>query len=107
MTQPALVVFDRKPYAHSSRCVHCGRPASQHDFLPSRLGRCPASAGAAGKTFATMNLPQGKTCGDCVHIPRCNAIYGHMASDERCDWYPSRFLTREDLEKRNAVEAEK
>jgi hypothetical protein len=41
-----------------------------------------------------MNLPQDKTCGDCVHIRRCNAIFGHMASDEQCDWYPSKFRER-------------
>ena len=38
-----------------------------------------------------MNLPGDKRCGDCVHIRRCNAIFGHMATDERCDWYPSKF----------------
>ncbi len=90
MTPPALVVFDRKPYAHSERCI-CGYPKAKHvgDALV-----CP-SANSKAVTFGNMNLPQGKTCGDCVHIPRCNAIYGHMASDEQCDWYPSRFRERE------------
>ncbi len=86
MTPPALVVFDRKPYAHSDRCVTCAWPKTTHD-----RGAQPLYC----REFASMNLPQGKTCGDCVHIPRCNAIYGHMASDERCDWYPSRFRERE------------
>lgn len=40
---------------------------------------------------ASMNLPAGKTCGDCVHIARCAAIFGHQANDEVCDWSPSRF----------------
>lgn len=38
-----------------------------------------------------MNLPDGKTCGDCVHFRRCNGMYGHIAADETCDWAPSRF----------------
>ncbi len=38
-----------------------------------------------------MNLPEGKTCGDCVHFRRCNGLYGHIAADEVCDWAPSRF----------------
>lgn len=45
----------------------------------------------ATHTEAGMHLPAGKTCADCHHFPRCNAIYGHIAADEVCDWYPSRF----------------
>lgn len=39
-----------------------------------------------------MNLPDGKTCGDCGHFRRCNLIFGHVAGDEVCDWAPSRFV---------------
>jgi hypothetical protein len=39
----------------------------------------------------SINLPQGRTCGDCAHFKRCSAIYGHIAADEVCDWAPSRF----------------
>jgi len=38
-----------------------------------------------------MNLPENKTCSDCYHFRRCNAIFGHIAKDEVCDWSPSRF----------------
>lgn len=38
-----------------------------------------------------MDLPEGKTCGDCVHCRRCTLIYGHIPADEVCDWFPSRF----------------
>lgn len=38
-----------------------------------------------------MNLPEGKTCGDCVHCRRCTAMFGHIPADESCDWSPSRF----------------
>jgi len=38
-----------------------------------------------------MTLPEGKTCGDCFHGPRCFAIFGHKASDTFCDWFPRKF----------------
>jgi hypothetical protein len=38
-----------------------------------------------------MNLPEGKTCGDCVHCRRCTMMFGHIPADESCDWSPSRF----------------
>lgn len=41
-----------------------------------------------------MDLPAGKTCGDCVHCGRCTAIFGHIPADEACDWSPSRFRQR-------------
>lgn len=44
-----------------------------------------------------MSLPEGKSCGDCQHFPRCNAMYGHIALDEVCDWSPSRFVPVERL----------
>lgn len=28
-----------------------------------------------------MNLPEGKTCGDCVHTHRCKAMFGHVETD--------------------------
>ena len=38
-----------------------------------------------------MDLPRGKTCSDCVNFDRCGSIYGLIAEDAVCDWYPSRF----------------
>ena len=38
-----------------------------------------------------MNLPEGKTCADCVHCRRCTLMFGHIPEDEVCDWSPSRF----------------
>lgn len=38
-----------------------------------------------------MDLPEGKTCADCVHCERCTKIFGHIPEDEACDWSPSRF----------------
>lgn len=44
-----------------------------------------------GRTGDDMDLPEGKTCGDCVHCRRCTAMFGHIPTDESCDWRPSRF----------------
>jgi len=41
-----------------------------------------------------MDLPDGKTCGDCVHIERCKAIFGHIEADKYCDWFPIRFYLK-------------
>ena len=38
-----------------------------------------------------MRLPRGVSCGDCVHIRRCKAMFGHVETDTDCDWSPSRF----------------
>jgi hypothetical protein len=38
-----------------------------------------------------MRLPIGVTCGDCVHIYRCKAMFGHVETDTYCDWSPSLF----------------
>lgn len=40
---------------------------------------------------AAMRLPPGKTCGDCAHVRRCVAMFGHVPADTACDFYPSRF----------------
>ena len=39
-----------------------------------------------------MRLPVGTTCGDCRHIGRCKAMFGHVETDTYCDWSPSRFV---------------
>lgn len=39
-----------------------------------------------------MRLPPGTTCGDCRHIGRCKAMFGHVETDTYCDWSPSRFV---------------
>jgi hypothetical protein len=38
-----------------------------------------------------MSLPEGKTCGNCVHLHRCKWLCGHIPEDEVCDFYPIRF----------------
>lgn len=82
----------REPYRHSSRCVNCGYPKDRH-----HEGLCPGSGGSKNKNqmFSTMNLPEGKTCADCVHTARCVAIFGHIPEDETCDWLPIRYQERQ------------
>jgi hypothetical protein len=39
-----------------------------------------------------MRLPPSVTCGDCVHISRCAALFGASLADTQCDFFPRRFL---------------
>jgi len=60
------------------------------------MGCCADRKYGKGCTTETcMVLPQGTTCGDCVHIARCKAIYGHVEQDTYCDWFPRRFRKRQ------------
>lgn len=74
---------ERKPSPRSGRCVQCGRPRDQH----SEAGACPDGL----SQYATMSLPEGITCGDCVHVPRCCCIFGQLPEDEICQFFPIRF----------------
>jgi orotidine-5'-phosphate decarboxylase len=38
-----------------------------------------------------MDLPKGKTCGDCIHTSKCVEMFGHAKIDTYCDWFPRRF----------------
>lgn len=69
-------------------CVHCGASKERHEGADLL---CVGSAGRIGRKFASLDLPDGKTCGDCAHIARCEAIFGHTATDTYCDFYPLRF----------------
>jgi hypothetical protein len=51
------------------RCVKCGLPQDAH-----REG---------GHVFASMDLPEGRTCSD---------LLGDVAKNTSCDWYPIRFV---------------
>lgn len=40
----------------------------------------------------SMRLPEGKTCGDCKHIRRCELFgYTDDRANTTCDFAPSRF----------------
>jgi len=50
--------------------------------------------GARTPEDKAMELPEGKTCGDCVHCRPCTLMFGHIPEDEVCYWYPSRFQAK-------------
>jgi len=39
-----------------------------------------------------MELPEGKTCGDCIHWIRCNGLFMCKPEEVVCDFAPSRFV---------------
>jgi len=42
-----------------------------------------------------MLTPEGKTCGDCAHWPRCSALICSLKPENPfCDFAPSRFTFR-------------
>ncbi|WP_199232091.1 MULTISPECIES: hypothetical protein [unclassified Azospirillum] len=53
----------------------------------------------AETTECGTSLPDGVTCGDCRHIRRCEAMFGHVPTDTYCDWAPSRFRPRSEAAK--------
>jgi hypothetical protein len=69
-----------------SRCVQCGSPKELH--VDGVL--CPGKQ----TTFASMDLPRGKTCSDCAHIRFCTGFIGDVAANTSCDWFPIRFVPR-------------
>jgi len=75
----------REPYTRQARCVHCGGDAN--DGKPCRYGKS-----GRGGIHVTLDLPEGKTCGDCHFIAKCAAIFGRIPADQSCDFYPVRFL---------------
>lgn len=43
-----------------------------------------------------VELPEGKTCGDCAHIRRCSAFgFTSGPSASSCDFFPRRFKESE------------
>lgn len=38
-----------------------------------------------------MELPEGKTCKDCVNFRRCSGLFGAKETWTTCDFAPSRF----------------
>lgn len=38
-----------------------------------------------------MQLPEGQTCSDCVHVRRCTTLFGAKPDNTTCDFFPRRF----------------
>ncbi len=43
-----------------------------------------------------MRLPLGVTCGDCLHVAKCVAMFGKKPTDTTCDWFPRKFIKIEE-----------
>ena len=72
-----------------SRCIECSRPKEAH----AEDGNCP---GSGSTKYGSMDLPDGKTCGDCIHIRFCTQFLGErcLAENTQCDWFPIRFVLK-------------
>lgn len=53
---------------------------------------CCSDKACSDKTC--MELPDGKSCGECKHFRHCAAFYAHAATDTYCDFFPRRFVQR-------------
>ena len=55
-----------------------------------------AFPGREAAQIASMKLPEGKSCADCKHGKRCDALFGAIRRGfVSCDFYPSRLAARE------------
>lgn len=73
----------------NDRCV-CGYPKAEH---VTEMLACPHNP---GQVYGTMDLPDGKTCSDCMHFKRtCEWLISCEPTRTRCDWYPIRFAAKE------------
>jgi len=43
-----------------------------------------------------MELPTGKTCGDCRSFQRCKGFLGRTGQETSCDWFPRVFRENQD-----------
>lgn len=69
-----------------SRCVECGLPKDRHAEDLS----CPSGS----KRYASLDLPEGAHCRDCIHIGFCTGFLGNVADNTTCDWFPIRFVPK-------------
>ena len=51
------------------------------------------------KAQLSSHLPNGKTCGDCAHMNRCEWLISCDPQNTRCDWAPHRFVEVKATEK--------
>ena len=45
-------------------------------------------------TDPDTKLPEGKTCGDCVHFKKCSWLVQAIGEWKECDFFPSRFIDK-------------
>lgn len=46
------------------------------------------------KDRAELSLPGDKTCSECYHLPRCQALFRCNPDNRECDFYPIRFYPK-------------
>lgn len=69
------------------------RPGCCVDFASAHGGTGHCEGGHADRC---MRLPEGKTCGDCAHVRRCEAFgFTRNAQETVCSFHPRRFHLRE------------
>lgn len=44
-----------------------------------------------------MDLPDGKTCADCIYVVRCTTMCGAKPENKFCGFEPVRFRLNKDL----------
>ena len=47
-----------------------------------------------------MELPDGKTCNDCIHVERCVTMFGAKRDNTSCGFEPIRIKLNKDLARR-------
>lgn len=80
------------------------REALVNERIEARIAAKPLNYDPADPD--KMRLPVGTTCGNCVHLRRCVAIFGHTDTDTTCDWSPSRFHARPTVQHLQADDTE-
>lgn len=71
----------REPQMREGQCVHCSKRGAV-------IGE-PCKFSRHG--HQSMDLPEGKTCADCIHVRRCVSMFGRIPADEQCDFFPVRY----------------
>ena len=72
---------------------------NKNDPSPERRADAESVARKACNDSTCMTLPQGKSCGDCVHVERCKKIFGVKPERTTCDFFPRRFVARAIMER--------
>ena len=69
------------------KCMRCNSYRKNH----KANGDCPYGGGK----YATKELPDGKTCADCLRLKTCTGTFGEISENTSCYWFPIRFVAKE------------
>lgn len=48
-----------------------------------------------------MKLPEEKTCSDCIFCKKCCSMFGAEERNISCDFYPVKFIEKNEQAKQN------